>query len=320
MKAHKKILLLGLLFIFAIGGCEQSIIEEPEIQESATLQETSSYKKSTNQELDYVSFHLYAGQNIDAGEIRVWNDSETLYVKYFTDGWCITETHLHVATSLEGIPQTRKGNPIPGKFDKKGEHECEMEITYAIDLKEMEWKCDQKLYIAAHAVVQKKDNESVEETAWGKGIEFPGNNWATYFNYTIKCDDESTGALRYIAFLTGCDSIMSPSDGDIYIYDQFEYMVEVDYQQMVGNIKFVAAGDQLGEDGVKETDVFIFKASCKQIEIDVETKNESLDTKKIRIGHLVVMDNGFLIKWDKITYNEADNSYTYIFKVKNIDM
>lgn len=321
MKAHTKISLIGLLFIFIIGGCEQIINEEPEVQESKTLQEVSTYNKSTNQDLDYVSFQLYAGQNIDLGEMRVWNEGETLYVKYLTDGWCITETHLHLATSLEGIPQTKKGNPIPGKFEYKGNHECETEVTYTIDLKEMEWKCDQKLYIAAHAVVQKNGNESIKETAWGKGIEFPGNNWATYFNYTITCDDgdENTGALNYVAFFTECDNIITPSDGDTYVTDQFEYNVEVNYEQMVGNIKFKAVGDQLGENGVEESDKFIFRASCKNIYIKVETKNETLDTKTIRIGNQVVMDNGFLIKYESVTYDEVNDNFIYIFRLKRKD-
>jgi hypothetical protein len=29
-----------------------------------------------------------------------------------------------------------------------------------------------------------------EETAWGDGPGFPGKNWATYFNYTITCEDD----------------------------------------------------------------------------------------------------------------------------------
>ena len=32
------------------------------------------------------------------------------------------ETHLAVATTLTGIPQTKTGSPIPGKFDVKDSH------------------------------------------------------------------------------------------------------------------------------------------------------------------------------------------------------
>ena len=51
------------------------------------------------------------------GQVKVWNDSEYLYVKYVVDApyWHLTDTHLAVATSLGGIPQ-KNGNPPPGQF------------------------------------------------------------------------------------------------------------------------------------------------------------------------------------------------------------
>ncbi|MHA2005638.1 MAG: hypothetical protein ACW960_16370 [Candidatus Thorarchaeota archaeon] len=56
---------------------------------------------------------------VDVGEVRVWNDGDNLYVEFITeDGWCLLETHLSVAESLDGIPQTKKNNPIPGHFEQ----------------------------------------------------------------------------------------------------------------------------------------------------------------------------------------------------------
>ena len=67
---------------------------------------------------------LYAGKDINVGELQVWNDAENLYVKYVLDSdWCLTEYHLHVATSLGDIPQTKKGNPKPGQFAYKAEYD-----------------------------------------------------------------------------------------------------------------------------------------------------------------------------------------------------
>lgn len=96
---------------------------------------------------------LIAAQTMDAGDVSVWNDGERLYVKYETDGdWCLTKTHLHVATALADIPQTGKGSPIPGHFDYSMEHDpCSTEYTYVIDLNG--WTPTTELYIAAHAVV-----------------------------------------------------------------------------------------------------------------------------------------------------------------------
>jgi hypothetical protein len=52
-----------------------------------------------------------AGQNELAGTVKVWNEGDSLYVLYETlEPWCMTETYLAVASSLEGIPQSN-GNP-----------------------------------------------------------------------------------------------------------------------------------------------------------------------------------------------------------------
>src|SRR4030067_2937663 len=68
--------------------------------------------------------NLYAGNPkpgkppIIAGTVKVWNDTTYLYVKYeLTSEWQLVSTHLHVATSLAMIPQTRSGNPKIGSFE-----------------------------------------------------------------------------------------------------------------------------------------------------------------------------------------------------------
>ena len=92
---------------------------------------------------------------IDVGEILVWNDGNTLYVQYVvTAPWCLTETHLHVFlddVEYTDVPQ-KNGNPPPGQFDYKEEHECVPDYTYEIPL---DWIPETPLFIAAHAVVCK---------------------------------------------------------------------------------------------------------------------------------------------------------------------
>jgi hypothetical protein len=325
MKLHRQISLIGLALLFIVAACEEVVEVNQDALKTNPSEEKSSLKM-LYEEVDSVSsYQLIAGRHIDAGEVQVWNDENVLYVKYKTDGWCIMETHLHVAANMEDIPQTKKGNPKPGKFMYKGQHDCKMEVTYKIDLNKMGWECGKELYLAAHAVVKKKYDENQTETAWGKGERFTERgNWAMYFKYKITCEDDddvdSTGALSYVAFLTDCDTIYEPLNGEIYSSNGFDYMVETNYKQSKGNIKFDSMGDQLGEDGEVEYATFIFKTSCKNVEIQVETKNESLDTKSIRIGHLVVMDNGFIIKWDKENYNETEETYEYVFKIKSDDI
>jgi hypothetical protein len=133
---------------------------------------------------------LYAGQYIDVGTATVWNDQTHLYIEFnTTGGWQLSQTHLAVATNLDNIPQTRLGNPIPGKFPFKMEYDPTVtEFTCLIDLSE--WGEGTEICIASHAVVAL---EGYEETAWAEGSEFNGRNWATYFTYTVQpCEEEGT--------------------------------------------------------------------------------------------------------------------------------
>ena len=62
---------------------------------------------------DPLVIDLLAGQNEYAGDIKVWDDGSSLYVLYETvDPWCLMETQLAVASTLDGIPQSN-GNPVP---------------------------------------------------------------------------------------------------------------------------------------------------------------------------------------------------------------
>jgi hypothetical protein len=104
--------------------------------------------------------NLIADQNINVGTVYVWNDTINLYVKYeTTDEWVMTETHLAVAATLDGIPQTLPnkkglggGNPIPGQFAYSTDHNPAVQTyTYTIPLTSLGGT---SLYIAAHAKVQ----------------------------------------------------------------------------------------------------------------------------------------------------------------------
>lgn len=129
---------------------------------------------------------LIAGQSIPVGSVFVENDDQYLYVTYQTDGdWLIAETHLDVATQPEDLKQTSKGNAVPGRFAYKSEHNPGVAtVTHTIDL--ADWPSGTQLFLAAHSVVV---SASGSETAWGEGLDFPGNNWAMYFSYDVQsCD------------------------------------------------------------------------------------------------------------------------------------
>jgi hypothetical protein len=130
---------------------------------------------------------LYADQDIPVGTVTVSADGTTITYAT-TGGWVLNATHLHVASEVDDIPQTKKKNPIPGLFDYSAVHDPPVTVyTYTIPA---EPACT-LLYIAAQAEVSLLE-EGVyvqEESAWAGiaegDIPFEGKNWATYFTYEI---------------------------------------------------------------------------------------------------------------------------------------
>lgn len=94
------------------------------------------------------------GGPVVVGDVEVWNDADYLYVDYkITDGaWCITKTHVAVATDPLDLPQTKKNNPIPGKFAYSAVHDCVTEYGYMIPIP-LGVVVGEPLAIAAHANV-----------------------------------------------------------------------------------------------------------------------------------------------------------------------
>jgi hypothetical protein len=181
MKNLKPISLIGMILLLIAGACEN--LPEVEISSDAPNLKTTESALKCEPVCDY---KLFAGQNMLVGQVLVRRGYDYICVEYHVDDcWCITETHLHVAESLEGIPQTRRGNPIPGQFDFKGEHDCVNYVYYHVPVPA---GSTGDLYIATHAVVT-NDCTGKTETAWasfcGTCCDFPGNNWATYFTYTL---------------------------------------------------------------------------------------------------------------------------------------
>lgn len=145
-----------------------------------------------NQEplIEEVCVDLIADQNIDAGEVCVINDNETLDVTYTTSGdWEIIETHLAVGDDLEEYEDegwvTPNGQPRSGRFPYSDDQDPTDEITY--DGISLEGRADE-LVIAAHAVVEREINDEIQaEGAWGDGEQFADRGgWAMYFEYEVQ--------------------------------------------------------------------------------------------------------------------------------------
>jgi len=170
MKKLIYLIVLALILGLVLTGCLLSNVGQVPTNEQSGI----SYLTKGGTLDDPEVFTLYAGQHIDVGTVSVWNGInevlgvECLYVKYeTTGGWVMTETHLAVANEFDGLPQTKKGNPIPGQFPYKHEDlDFVMDDEYIIPLSEIdeEVECEDTFYIAAQALLQNLNNPEIVDT------------------------------------------------------------------------------------------------------------------------------------------------------------
>ncbi len=123
---------------------------------------------------------LYAGQTIVAGTVNVYNDANNIYVQYLLNSpWVMSDAHVAVASTLDGIPQTKAGNPIPGRFPYSAVFDPElMNYTFVVPIASL--PVGGTLIVAAHAIVHAPKSYGGTQTGWADGQDFPGANWATY--------------------------------------------------------------------------------------------------------------------------------------------
>jgi hypothetical protein len=133
---------------------------------------------------------LIAGQNINVGEVEVYNDKTTVYITASTtvgSNWYITQSHLKIGSTAASLGIGK--NPAPGQFPYKMTHNPALQIvTYEFDIASL----PSTFYFAFHAVVVRIDENTglvlQGETAWGYGPKFvTKGNWATYSGpYTVQ--------------------------------------------------------------------------------------------------------------------------------------
>ncbi len=178
---------------------------------------------------------------IDVGEVCVWEEDGDLYVKYIidpeeqSDNWYITETHLHVATSLDDIPTAgRTNNPVPGRFTYGDDHDYVTNYTYVIE----DIGSGTDYYIAAHAVVETREGGfELLETMLPQCVEFnvifPGSS--SYFDTTIMGDGLLEGSYNGWCVQTG---VRIEGDGRPYnaiVYSSYDYSLYEIYWPDWGN-------------------------------------------------------------------------------------
>lgn len=123
--------------------------------------------------VDGHSAYLYAGQDIEVGYVDVTDNGTHVTVDIVTtDDWYLAETHVAVGATPSVIPQ-KNGNPIPGKFEYKMEHDPPVaEKTYEIPIP----AASDNVCIAVHAMVVR---ETSNELVTNGGFEVPelGSSW-----------------------------------------------------------------------------------------------------------------------------------------------
>lgn len=167
MKKLIYLIVLASILGLVLAGCSllSNIGQVPSTNQSGMTYLT----KGGPTEAEAESFPLYAGQDWLVGEVLVWDNGETLCVKYqlnedaLAEGWLLYETHLAIAADLSGIPRNKAGNPKVGNFpygnDELGG--VAEDGPYCIPIGdgegELDVECGDKLVIAAHAVIEKTE-------------------------------------------------------------------------------------------------------------------------------------------------------------------
>lgn len=121
------------------------------------------------------------------GSLAVANDEDVIAVTYLAEGgWTLRETHLHVGVSLDDIPRTPSGNPVPGHFSHAETHDDVSEFTHTLPRSEVPAGAGDEVIVAAHAAVHHAASDR-SEGAWADGSRFTERGSpATYFRYEIQ--------------------------------------------------------------------------------------------------------------------------------------
>ena len=206
----KKITFLAVIALLVQFSC-QSIDEIDYLSKNynfivSTIELNQKGISARDSETACASVELVAGQHFNAGRVDVEVVNEEgenfVYISYLSaNDWVIKLTHLY-AGDKEGIPETKKGNPKPGVFEKKMDYEANVISDFEVEYKIPAAAFENCFSIAAHAEVAKIDengNVIQQETAWAKGDSFEGNSWAMLFDFCkTECEsfEEDEGGIK----------------------------------------------------------------------------------------------------------------------------
>lgn len=190
MKHAVKITLFMLLTLLFLMGCESQELTKPqseiELDNPANLQPEIKGSLPTGQGLQ----PLWAGRNIQAGNLYLANDAQNLYITYFLEeGWQLMESNLHVSRNVENIPADPKGAPLPEMFAYQVSMQRGTKVyTHTIPLAEIGASLGDDVYVASRASLVRVDDKNQSypvETAWAGEIPGSGPEWWQFSQYRL---------------------------------------------------------------------------------------------------------------------------------------
>lgn len=208
---------------------------------------------ASHEEDDPFTTDLVTGRKHDkVGEVHVWSDADYIYVKYVITetGWYITETHLSLHVTWVSIPQTKSGNPIPGQFEYKNEHDYVTSYMYMIP---NEWDHGETVDIAAHAVVKTKSpldalEEMLPETATAK-VYYPYTGGPAYFPTVVVTGDPDF-AGTYQGWCIDTDRVIyQKTNYEMIVYSSYEELPAgiVDYPENLDLVNWIINQNFVGQ-------------------------------------------------------------------------
>ena len=217
-----KSFLYSMAAIVAMGLATSSCSED--LDSMSGVQSTVlSTRAEASEQFGLTTVNLLAGQHNDAGDVKIWNDYENVYVQVeMQNGWEMSHIHMFIGPKDVLLDPdngyvNKNGSPKNGQFPINEDldpaiTESNDPWTYEISLKELyadfgvtaETAEDVCPVIALHAEVS-KDGQS--ETAWGNGTNFVnkgdkkngksnsnnngGGNWSMYIeDYCVEFPTE----------------------------------------------------------------------------------------------------------------------------------
>lgn len=218
-----KSFLYSMAAIVAMGLATSSCSED--LDSMSGVQNTAlSTRAESSEQFGLTTVNLLAGQHNDAGDVKIWNDHENVYVQVeMQNGWEMSHIHMFIGPKDVLLDPdngyvNKNGSPKNGQFPINEDldpaiTESTEPWTYTISLEELyesfgvteETAEDVCPVIALHAEVS-KDGQS--ETAWGNGTNFVnkgekkngkgngnsngGGNWSMYIdNYCVTFPEET---------------------------------------------------------------------------------------------------------------------------------